>query len=60
MLIAKGGTFVVGGFLVSFIVAMIAIEEVAEFADLVLEMKSFYLGIVQLGIWSKSAEGHLQ
>lgn len=50
VLITDCCTFFVGGFLMGFIVAVIAVEEVANLADLVLEVGGSYLGIVELGV----------
>ena len=57
MVVAESSTLLVGLLLMLFIVAMVRIEKIAEFANLVLEMKCFYLGIVELRIFASVSRG---
>lgn len=54
MLLADLGALLIGGFLMCFIVAMVSVEEIANLANLVLEVNSLNLGVVELCLCAMS------
>lgn len=51
MVLANGAPLAIGFLLMLLVVAMVSVDQVLEFANLVLEMDSFDFGVVQLGIY---------
>lgn len=51
MTLGDAVAFLVGGFLMLFVVAMVGIDQVAELAHLVLEVDGTDLGIVEVRTW---------
>jgi hypothetical protein len=52
VLVAESRSFAVSGLFMLLVMAMIAVEQVPNLANFVLEVNSFYLGIVEFGVYS--------
>lgn len=53
----NAGAFLVRSLLVSFVVAMVGVEDVLKFANLMLEISGAYLDVIQMCIWRVRERG---